>query len=275
MTERLQKLLAGAGHGSRRGIEEWIRAGRVTINDRVAVLGDRATRCRPDLPRWQATRSGWAPRIGRGAAVSQARGRGDHAQRSGEPADGVRATAAAGERALDRGWQAGREYLRAAAVHQRWGAGAPAHAPLERDPPRVPRAASRLAAGRGARAPAAGASSSRTGRRISMRSTSSRPRAATPGCASVCTKDAIARCAGSSNTKASMVSRLTRLRYGSVELPRDLRGGAFKTAAMPPRSPSCRVSRLRSAVSLTSDSLPPCIPVLPWPWLALPRRTPT
>jgi 23S rRNA pseudouridine2605 synthase len=43
MSERLQKLLASAGHGSRRGIEEWIRAGRVTINDRVAALGDRAT----------------------------------------------------------------------------------------------------------------------------------------------------------------------------------------------------------------------------------------
>jgi 23S rRNA pseudouridine2605 synthase len=43
MTERLQKLLASAGHGSRRGIEEWIRSGRVTINDRVAVLGDRAS----------------------------------------------------------------------------------------------------------------------------------------------------------------------------------------------------------------------------------------
>jgi 23S rRNA pseudouridine2605 synthase len=41
-TERLQKLLSGAGHGSRRGIEEWIRDGRVTINGRVAVLGDRA-----------------------------------------------------------------------------------------------------------------------------------------------------------------------------------------------------------------------------------------
>jgi 23S rRNA pseudouridine2605 synthase len=42
MNERLQKLLAGAGHGSRRGIEEWIRDGRVTLNGKVAVLGDRA-----------------------------------------------------------------------------------------------------------------------------------------------------------------------------------------------------------------------------------------
>jgi 23S rRNA pseudouridine2605 synthase len=40
---RLQKLLAQAGLGSRRTIEEWIRAGRVSIGGRLARLGDRAT----------------------------------------------------------------------------------------------------------------------------------------------------------------------------------------------------------------------------------------
>ncbi|MDJ0739778.1 MAG: pseudouridine synthase [Gammaproteobacteria bacterium] len=41
--ERLQKLLANAGLGSRRQLEGLISAGRVKVNGRVARLGDRAT----------------------------------------------------------------------------------------------------------------------------------------------------------------------------------------------------------------------------------------
>jgi len=39
--ERLQKVLARAGIGSRREIEMWIRAGRIHINRQIATLGDR------------------------------------------------------------------------------------------------------------------------------------------------------------------------------------------------------------------------------------------
>ena len=40
--ERLQKILARAGVASRRKVEELITEGRVTVNGRVAVLGDKA-----------------------------------------------------------------------------------------------------------------------------------------------------------------------------------------------------------------------------------------
>lgn len=42
MPERLQKILAQAGYGSRRACEDFISAGRVRVNGRIAILGQKA-----------------------------------------------------------------------------------------------------------------------------------------------------------------------------------------------------------------------------------------
>jgi len=38
--ERLQKIIARAGYGSRREIEKWIELGRIKVNGQLATLGD-------------------------------------------------------------------------------------------------------------------------------------------------------------------------------------------------------------------------------------------
>ena len=43
MLERLQKFLAQAGIGSRRGCENFIKEGRVTVNVKVAKLGTKVS----------------------------------------------------------------------------------------------------------------------------------------------------------------------------------------------------------------------------------------
>ena len=43
VAERLQKYLAQRGLGSRRTIEEWVRAGRISVNGKLAELGQKVT----------------------------------------------------------------------------------------------------------------------------------------------------------------------------------------------------------------------------------------
>jgi 23S rRNA pseudouridine2605 synthase len=43
MSEKIQKVLANAGLASRRQIEVWLKEGRISINGQVAKLGDRIT----------------------------------------------------------------------------------------------------------------------------------------------------------------------------------------------------------------------------------------
>ncbi len=49
MPERLQKILAQAGYGSRRACEEFITAGRVRVNGQTAILGQQADRTRDSI----------------------------------------------------------------------------------------------------------------------------------------------------------------------------------------------------------------------------------
>lgn len=43
MSEKIQKVLANAGVGSRRQVEAWIQEGKITVNGRTATIGDRMT----------------------------------------------------------------------------------------------------------------------------------------------------------------------------------------------------------------------------------------
>lgn len=91
MTEKIQKLLANAGLGSRREIEGWISGGRVTVDGKIAGIGDRATATAVICVRLvhRARGSRRAP----GAGLQQTRRRDQYPHRSESAGHGVRRTA--------------------------------------------------------------------------------------------------------------------------------------------------------------------------------------
>src|SRR5688572_33042575 len=64
MRERIQKLLAARGLGSRRQVESWITAGRITVNGKPAAAGQ------PVGERDDVRLDGRRLRLARGADVS-------------------------------------------------------------------------------------------------------------------------------------------------------------------------------------------------------------
>lgn len=59
MSEKLQKVLARAGHGSRREIEAKIEAYRVSVDGKIATLGDRV-----EIVHWFKNSYRWSSDLG-------------------------------------------------------------------------------------------------------------------------------------------------------------------------------------------------------------------
>ena len=74
ISEKLQKTLARAGLGSRRDLEDWISAGRVTVNGTVAELGSRVGEEDRILVDGKPLSVDWEPALGRVLAYHKPEG---------------------------------------------------------------------------------------------------------------------------------------------------------------------------------------------------------
>ncbi len=169
--DRLHKVLANAGLGSRRMLEERIQAGEVRVNAHRRPIGFQRESRRSHRDGRQAFRRHRRQRRTRaGFDVPQTRRRGHHARRSRRPPDRLRTTAAAERRALDRRRPARYQHHRFAAPHHRWRARPQTDAPERGSRTRIHLPRPRRSAGRGAGKTARAASNSKTVRPSSKNS---------------------------------------------------------------------------------------------------------
>ena len=135
--QRLHKVLASCGFGSRRAMEEMILAGRITVNRMPADVGQKVSpgdevRINGELVKVRFAE----PRAAR-ADVSQAVRRARHARRSGRSADGVREAAVDRQRQVDQRRTPRLQHRGPAAVHQLGRARQPADASALRGRARI------------------------------------------------------------------------------------------------------------------------------------------
>jgi 23S rRNA pseudouridine2605 synthase len=166
---KLHKVLAQAGIGSRRDMEQWVLEGRVTVNGEPAHTGQRISFGDRIAVAGKPVKVRIAPAAAACAGVPQAGRRGGHARRPAAPSDRLQAPAAAAPRQVAVGRTARHQHRRAAAVHQLGRTGQPADASALRGRARVRRAFSGCARRRTARSACSKASRSKASARLQVR----------------------------------------------------------------------------------------------------------
>ena len=135
--QRLHKVLASCGFGSRRAMEDMILAGRITVNRLPAEVGQKVGPGRRSAHQRRAREGALHRAASARAHVSQARGRDRHARRSGGASHGVREAAEHRQRQVDQRRAPRLQHRGPPAVHQFRRARQPAHASALRSRARV------------------------------------------------------------------------------------------------------------------------------------------
>ena len=227
MPPKLQKVLAQAGVGSRRDLEQMIVDKRVTVNGEPAHTGQRISWGDRVAVDGKPVRVRIAPLPTRVIAYHKPAGEVVTPRRPAAAADRVPPPAAAAARQVAIGRATGHQHRRPVAVHHLGRTGQPVDAPALRRRARVRGARARHTRQRGPRAPARRRADRRPAGRLQEHRRRWRRRCRTTGTASSSPKGRNREVRKLFEAVGLTVSRLIRIRYGSVVLPRGLKRGVW------------------------------------------------